>query len=121
MAIIVKSKHSEYIKAKIPVLINERMVDTWEYDEDGDYTHVFQQLHNKAWMRAIIEDGNLIFYIIGRKMCLLSIEDYSAYHSRMAELIMSHFGDFIDQITIIPPFKYEKDTKNIDLNYGPNK
>lgn len=120
MAIIVKTKHSEYIRVKIPVLINEGKVDMWEYDEDGDYTQVSPQWHNKAWLRAIIEDDNLIFYIIGRKMSLLSIEEYSFYHSRMSELIMSHFGDYIDHIIIIPPFKFEKDTKNIDLTYGSN-
>ena len=118
MAIIVKSKHSEYIRIKIPVLIKEGKIDTWEIDEDGDYTHLPHQWHNRAWMRAIIEEQDLVFYIIGRKQSKLSIEEYSVYHGRMAEMIMSHFYNYIDQIIITSPFKYEKDTKKIDLNYG---
>lgn len=114
MAIIVKTNNAEYIRVKIPVLIKEGKIDTWEFDEDGDYTHVPEQWRNRAWMRAIVEEGDLIFYIIGRKLSNLSIEEYSVYHGRMAEMLMSHFSSYIEEITILPPFEYGKDTKKIE-------
>lgn len=30
--------------------IDNKEIDTWEYDEDGDFTHSASQRKNKAWL-----------------------------------------------------------------------
>lgn len=88
-------------------LIKEAMeinkIDTWEYDSDGDFTHVPYQWRNKAWFEPEKHEGEkIIFKIIESKRIPLTKELYGLYHGRFAEMLVTHFSNYIKRIEISP-------------------
>ena len=92
-------------------------VDTWELDDDGDFTHSSPQWYQKAWFHAYkIDDFNIEFGILSRKGIKVSMMEYSIYHGRFVELLLNHCGENIEKMEIILPCKSVRDTKNVDYN-----
>lgn len=66
-------------------------ITTWVKDGDGDYTHVADAWTKKAWFRAKIVDGALVFNILGTKTAVMSAVVYGYYHGHLTETFLNHF------------------------------
>lgn len=94
--------------------IDKHEIDTWEYDEDGDFTHSAIQWKNKAWLTNYIKEDKLIFGILGRKDTKLSLMEYSVYHGSFTELLLNHFSKDILSFEITAPHFSKFDTDEIE-------
>lgn len=109
MSIIVKTKNPNTLVAKIKEYIDEKKIDTWIYDSDGDFTHNVVQWEFHAWLRPIIPDENtIIFAIIGRNDKKMSVVEYAVYHGRFIEMLLSHFDKQCQSMEATPlPTKHD--------------
>lgn len=73
--------------------IDNKEVVTWSYDAQGDFTHTPDQWRNKAWLRPVIEAGNLRFNILGNKSVLTTWAIYGVYQGRFIESMTTHCHD----------------------------
>jgi len=91
MAIIIKTDKPEELLKKIKKAIDDKSIDTWEYDNDGDFTHSPDQWKNRAWFTPKIHGDELQFGIIGQnKIEMTKLLDWS-YHGRFIEMMLVHF------------------------------
>ena len=70
--------------------IDSNDIATWDYDTDGDFTHVPDQWAGQAWLRPYAEAGLLRFGLIGQNGVVMSRMVYSIYHGRFIELLINH-------------------------------
>lgn len=120
MAIILNVSQPERFLEVFKKEIDEGVITSWSYDEDGDFTLTNAEYANKAWLHPYIKgDEGLTFGILGRKNVLLTIVEYSSYHSAMIETIILYFNKVIDKISIVQPMVSDYDTHSID--YGKNE
>lgn len=75
--------------------IDNKEIDTWEYDEDGDFTHSASQWKNKAWFTPICKDDILEFELLGRKETKMTMMEYSVYHGRFSEMLLNLLAELI--------------------------
>ena len=70
--------------------IDNKHIDTWEYDKDGDFTHTpsSAQWKNKAWLSP--NSANSQFRIKGPKGGITR-EVYAVYQGRFIEMLIRHF------------------------------
>ena len=73
--------------------IDAGKIVTWEYDKDGDFTHVPNQWRCHAWLRPTVSEGTLSFKIIENTKIPLTEETYGVYHGRFVEMLLAHFRD----------------------------
>lgn len=95
-------------------MIDEGKIDTWSYDEDGDFTHT-GQWRNKAWMSSFCTDDELVFYIIGRKNIQMEVIEYAVFHGRFVELLLNHFPKEIPCLEVTSPLDSPFDYNSINL------
>lgn len=114
MAIVINISKPENFLEVLNKEIDDGVVTSWRYDEDGDYTITNSEYANKAWLHPYIQNDELIFGIMGRKNVLLTITEYSLYHSAMVETLVLHFSDIIREIRVIQPLLSDYDTHSID-------
>lgn len=99
--------------------IDDGEIDTWVYDEDGDFTHSSSQWINKAWMSpSIIEEDlskEIIFGILGRRGVNLSMTEYSIYHGRFVEVLLKYYSEYISNLVVTTPLVSPHDTHKIDF------
>jgi hypothetical protein len=93
MAIRVTTGQPSTLLAAIKKAINERKVETWSCDSDGDFTHTPPQWSKKAWLRPHVETGALVFTIINPQGVTLTKEIYVVYHGRFVEMLLAHFDN----------------------------
>jgi len=79
--------------AKIKQAIDNREIETWSYDSDGDFTHTPDQWKLKAWMRPALAQGLLNFGILGNTGVPMTKVLYGVYHGRFLEMLATHFDD----------------------------
>jgi hypothetical protein len=91
MAVIVKTNNPSNLLKLIYKAIDDKKIETWSYDSDGDFTHTPDQWKNKAWLRPKVYTGELRFGILGQKNVKLSTTIYAVYHGRFIEMLLSHF------------------------------
>lgn len=94
--------------------IDNKEIDTWEYDEDGDFTHSASQWKNKAWFTPICKDDILEFGILGRKETKMTIMEYSVYHGRFSEMLLNYFSNYIVSFELTTPYTSNIDTDEIE-------
>jgi hypothetical protein len=70
--------------------IDQGHVETWSYDQEGDFTHSVDQWRYKAWLRPSIESNRLAFYIIKNTKLTLTPAVYGIYHGRLIESLVTH-------------------------------
>ncbi len=114
MAIILKSNQPQWVIDQLHKRIDNNIIETWTYDEDGDFTHV-GQWKNKAWMGVRVEKNRLYFYIIGRKSIDMSLMEYSVFHGRFVELLLNQFPAEIKTMMVTAPFESILDCKKVNL------
>lgn len=84
-------------------------METWAYDDDGDFYHTPEQWKGKAWLRPILQQGMLSFGLLGQKEIQMTKLYYAIYHGRFIEMLLTHFdkqfsivvatakADYVDQ------------------------
>ncbi len=103
MALYIKLKKSFSLVDEINKLIDQGIISTWEYDFDGDYTHLPDQWKNEAWIHLHEYDktnNQVIFGIISRRSIRLTKTIYAVYHGRFSEMLLTHFDNMINEIRI---------------------
>ena len=75
---------------KIRDAVDDKAIETWEYDDEGDFTHTPPQWRRKAWLRPSVEQNKLSFYIVPHTQGL-SVPVYAVYHGRFIEMMLTHF------------------------------
>ncbi len=97
MAIHISTGQAGSLLAAIKKAIDERKVETWSYDSDGDFTHTPPQWSKKAWLRPTVLSSGLALNILNPRGVNLSKEIYGVYHGRFIEMMLAHFDDkFVD-------------------------
>jgi hypothetical protein len=91
MAVRVFCNAPQQLLKEIRAAIRNGSVETWLLDSDGDFTHAPQQWHQKAWFRARVESGKLVFNILGPKGQKMTTAVYAVYHGRFIEMLLTHF------------------------------
>lgn len=93
MAVVFSCIYPEKLLDSFYKSIDDGSIETWIYDEDGDFTHNATQWFSKAWFRPKINEDNLKFFIISSAGNPISSEIYAIYHGRLAETFLAHFDD----------------------------
>jgi len=97
MAIRVTTAQPSALLAAIKKAIDERKIETWSYDSDGDFTHTPPQWARKAWLRPSIQSGALVLNILNPRGVAITKEVYGIFHERFIEMLLVHFDDhFVD-------------------------
>ena len=91
MAIIVKTSDPSALLKAIYKAIDDKKVETWSYDDDGDFTHTPDQWKNKAWLKPKTYTGELRLGILGPQGQTLPTVIYGVYHGRFIEMLLNHF------------------------------
>jgi hypothetical protein len=91
MALTAATSKPDALLAAIKKAIDDKKVETWAYDKDGDLTHTPDQWKNKAWFRPSVEQGRLRFGLLGPKNSVMSKLVYGVYHGRFIEMLLTHF------------------------------
>ncbi len=100
MAIRFKTKTPKKLLAAYKKAIDDRRVTTWSYDSDGDFTHTAEQWIRKAWLRPkIIENTELVLYILAPRETSVSTAVYAIYHGRFIESVLRHCDELFVQAT----------------------
>lgn len=102
MSIYVKTTCPHELLSAIREKVNKNMVDSWEVDSDGDFTHKSEQWRYKAWFHPVIEDDRVVFAIWGRKSKNMSVEEYAAYHGKFVRMLLVHFDHQVNSIEVTP-------------------
>jgi hypothetical protein len=97
MAVIVKLSDPSALLKEIKKAIDDKKIETWSYDKDGDFTHTPSQWKNKAWLRPKIYTGELRFGILKPTDTTLTTEVYAVYHGRFIEMLLAHFDKSFTQ------------------------
>jgi hypothetical protein len=83
--------------------IDNGHVDTWKYDEQGDFTHTPSQWKNRAWMRPSIVTGEkLVFNILRPKGSTVPMDIYAVYHGRFIESMIAHCNSLFTDARATP-------------------
>lgn len=93
MAIIVKTDQPHSVLSAIKRAIDSDKIETWQYDDDGDFTHTADQWSRRAWLRPRIRDDSLVFNIVPPRTRTISKVVYGIYHGRFIEMLLTHFDD----------------------------
>src|SRR5579864_407216 len=91
MAVRVSTSQPSALLSAIKKAIDEKRVETWAYDSDGDLTHTPIQWYRKAWLRPSIQTGALVLNILNPQGINMSKEVYGVYHGRFIEMLLAHF------------------------------
>lgn len=104
MAIRIKTNNPDLILKEIIYRIDASFIKTWKYDEDGDFTCTDEQWINRAWFRphTFADEKQLIFAIIGRNDVNLSMAEFSLYHGKFIEMLVSHLYGIYEHLEILP-------------------
>ena len=102
MAVQVVTSQPEMLLEDIKHLIDLGKIDTWLYDEDGDFTHDADQWRFNAWIRPLLQEDRVVFGIICRNDRNLSVVDYAIYHGRFVEMLLTHFDKLCQGIEVSP-------------------
>lgn len=102
MAVFVSTDKASELLSEIKKAIDDHDVVTWEYDSEGDFTHVPEQWKGRAWLRPHIETNRIVFGIVDRKDVNLSIDEYAVFHGRFVEMLLEHFDKKCTDIRVSP-------------------
>lgn len=93
MTIVIKTNDPSQLLKEIRVAINQGHIDTWSYDDVGDFTHTPEQWKYKAWLRPHVEARQLRFSLVSNNKQTLTKAVYGVYHGRFSEMLITHFDD----------------------------
>lgn len=96
MAVIVKTGKPQELLDAIKLAIDENRIDTWVYDQSGDFTHVPEQWYELAWLRPEVGSGQLKFKILRPEGKNITQVVRGVYHGRFIEMLINHFEKDFD-------------------------
>ena len=102
MYIFVKTNNPQGLVDKIKESIDKKIIDTWSYDSEGDFTHSVEQWKYRAWMRPHIEKDKVVFAVICRRDKNMTMVEYAVYHGRFVEMLLRHFDRICTSIEVSP-------------------
>jgi len=91
MAITVRTGNPFGLLAALRKAIDDKHIQTWSYDAQGDFTHTPAQWSGKAWLRPSVGAGTLVFGLLGQKNVVMKKSVYGVYHGRFIEELLTHF------------------------------
>ena len=98
MALLIKTDNPDSLLAEIKKAIRDGKIETWNVDDDGDFTHNPPQWRNKAWFRPKVSAGVLIMRILTPKGTHMNSIVYGIYHGRFVEELLMHFDRKFSQV-----------------------
>ena len=98
MAVIVKTSNPSSLLSNIKKSIDSKLIETWSYDSDGDFTHTPDQWKLKGWLRPTIATGELKFGFLGNNNIITTKLIYAVYHGRFIEMLLNHFDEEITEV-----------------------
>ncbi|MEM1253287.1 MAG: hypothetical protein AAGI69_12710 [Cyanobacteria bacterium P01_H01_bin.21] len=93
MAVLITTNKPRALLKALKKKIDDGKIDTWEYDADGDFTHVPDQWKGKGWLRPKPQQGLLAFGLLGQKGVTMKKQIYGLYHGRFIDMMLTHFDD----------------------------
>lgn len=116
MALRIKTRNPQLLVDTIKKLIDSEEINTWSYDDEGDFTSTSERWKNKAWFTPYVKstEGTLCFGILGRKDVNMTIEEYSVFHGRFVRMLLQYCIYDIDGVEVLTPNNNTYDTKHID-------
>jgi hypothetical protein len=95
MAINVETSNPQGLLDAIKSKIDQKHIQTWEYDKDGDFTHSAAQWNKRAWLRPSVGLGSLKLTTLPTVNGNVTTELYAIFHGRFIEMLLAHFdGSF---------------------------
>ena len=119
MAIIVRTNDPRLILDQLQNKFEEGLIDTWSYDDDGDFSNV-GQWEGKGWFRPIIEENPTFikFIIVSRNTIPMTRMEYSVLHSSFLEVILNHVNvSMIEEIIVTKPDSDKDELETVDINW----
>lgn len=110
MAILLKVDNPSDFLKKIYADIDDKSIDTWKYNEKGNFTHSTEQWFNEAWINPVLFDHpnykiyNLCFRFVPSKKYDKKKygEIYGIYHGRFAEMLIIHYPKNVKALRLTP-------------------
>lgn len=99
MALYISTSTPDTLLKFIKKAIDDKEIETWEYDKDGDFTHTPTQWRTKAWLRPHVKPDILQFNVIENKNITLTKEINGVYHGRFIEMLLAHFEDKFSNVS----------------------
>ncbi|MFZ0525767.1 MAG: hypothetical protein WA776_20350 [Xanthobacteraceae bacterium] len=90
MAINFETVDPQKLLAAFRAKIDQRHIDTWSYDQHGNFTHTPPQWKDEAVLRPTILNGWLVMNFYRRKTDKTSSVLYGVYHGRFIESMLTH-------------------------------
>jgi hypothetical protein len=90
--------------ARIKKLLDQGHIDSWAYDDTGDFTHTASsgQWKNKAWFRPEAKSDRLRFRLIKPKNNKINRTVFAVYHGRFIEMLIGHVPDYFTDARATP-------------------
>lgn len=100
MSVIAITSKPDDLLSRIRSQIDAGNIDTWEYDDAGDFTHVPDQWHRRAWLHPIATPSGalLTFKLIARENAIVTPTIYGVYHGRFIEMLVTHFENEFEYV-----------------------
>ena len=86
-----KNREARSLLSAIKMAIDNRCIQTWSYDADGDFTHTADQWTRGAWLRPVVREDRLVFNIVPPRARTISRVVYGIYHGHFIEMLLNHF------------------------------
>jgi len=99
MAVRVFCRNPTGLLQQIKDAIRTGSIQTWQVDQDGDFTHSPEQWKNLAWFRPVIQPEKIVFKILARTGVVMSKSTYAVYHGRFIEMLLTHFDEEFSRAT----------------------
>lgn len=90
----VRTDDPKGLLAAIKKLIDEKKIDTWSYDKDGDLRYEVEQYRKQVFgLKTSIAAGTLDLTVLGNKDVSAPTQAIQAIvYGRVAEQILAHFS-----------------------------
>lgn len=95
-------KDPRFLIDKLIAFLNEKSIDTWEIDDEDDFTLSSEKYRFKAWMTVDkrLRTNSFNICIIESKKYPMTKSIYAAYHCKFAEMLLEYFDTDIERIEI---------------------
>lgn len=92
MAIYVNTPQPNALWDSLVAAIKKEDIATWRFHTDGIHiTHAADQWKNRAYFKAVAQQGSLVFNIVKPKVSAISTEVYAEYHALLLRVLLAHF------------------------------
>lgn len=93
MAILVDATDPVVLVKAIKKAIDDGKIETWSYDDDGDFFHTPDQWKGQGWLRPSISPQFLVFGLVGVNEVEMTKTVYGVLHGRFIEMLVTHFDE----------------------------